>query len=812
MSRFLVLWLLLAQSVLLAQGADSQGSRVMRGVVRGEAGEPLRGARLTVSGGSGSRPAEVLTGIGGAFEIPVPPGGPYTVQVTKAGYAPGWMRDVKDIPLETVELTLPKGAVVRGRVTTIAGDPVKDIAISVSPAGRDAGQDAVTVYTDDLGEYRAGSLPAGEYEVSMGTGGLRSAIRLTAHDGASASEFLFFRPSSWALSGDAAPGASEAPRVLPAVLHAGEESVVDFVREEPPAGAAGGAVVAGRQMWLSAIPSTSSRPASGPSRPSGRVLGRVAGPAGRPLEGATVLLTQTDGGSLLVGATGVDGSYEISSVPPGRYRITASAPGMISPRAGGSGHEIDVEGRESVEDVDVTLERGAVIAGTILDMYGEPLQNMAVEVWQPYRTPSRTVLRPVPTVFARVTDDRGRYRVSGLQPGRYYVVASETDEESLHAPVLVLDGAGAGGPATTLLQGDRPSRSLSYYPGRATIAEATPVYVDAGVDASGIDFQFTPPPLVRVSGTIRTAAGEPYEGAVTLGVSRRSGAPAPPPMRTFPDAEGEFEFASVPPGEYVLQAAQRNTSAEVTMRDGRGMVHTRSTTRGFATTFVTVTDTDVDQVQMSLSSGSRLEGRIVLEGGQDGVVPTQFQLRVVGADSDLSPEIVTTIEPTTAGSFEAEGLVGPVRFGAVNPPPGWRLKSVMIDGVNAADDPVTFGSPLQSRSFIEAVFTNSPTGVSGRVEDARGAAMPTAVVVAFASDPSRWHEQSRYLARTTMRTGEYELAALPPGSYYVAAVDPERAAALDSWDPDALRALIPSAELVTIRDGQRQRRDVQVAP
>lgn len=86
--RLLLILSLLAQSALFSQSAEPAASRVLTGIVRAEAGEPLRGARVTVSSEFGNGAAEAITNIDGRFEIPVTFGGSYAVNVTRAGSPP----------------------------------------------------------------------------------------------------------------------------------------------------------------------------------------------------------------------------------------------------------------------------------------------------------------------------------------------------------------------------------------------------------------------------------------------------------------------------------------------------------------------------------------------------------------------------------------------------------------------------------------------------------------------------------------------------------------------------------------------------
>ena len=117
---------------------------------------------------------------------------------------------------------------------------------------------------------------------------------------------------------------------------------------------------------------------------------------------------------------------------------------------------------------------------------------------------------------------------------------------------------------------------------------------------------------------------------------------------------------------------------------------------------------------------------------------------------------------------------------------------------------MTFGASSQSRAGCEVVLSNGAAEVSGQVTGA--ATQGGASIVVFRIAPERWFERSRHLktARTD-RNGRFTIAGLPPGEYWVAAVDggfaPQDAA---EWlRPNVLSALTASARRVTVREGGR---------
>ena len=128
------------------------------------------------------------------------------------------------------------------------------------------------------------------------------------------------------------------------------------------------------------------------------------------------------------------------------------------------------------------------------------------------------------------------------------------------------------------------------------------------------------------------------------------------------------------------------------------------------------------------------------------------------------------------------------------------MQSVTVGGKDITDR--AFDLQADTTSLV-VTYTDRPSKVSGTVTDARGDASPTAVVLAFPVDPRRWSgygTSPRTLkSALTTRTGVYIFDHLPPGEYYVIAVD---AAEADGWkDPKTLEALAGVAAKLRVAAG-----------
>ena len=164
----------------------STGVGILRGrvvAVGPGAPDPLRDARVSVVGPSGNIDP-VFTDASGRFEFTGLPAGLYTLTAEKTGFVrtrygsrndfdPPLPVDVTaTAPVSELDIRMPRGAAIMGRVVDELGEPIVGAPVSVGVL-RTAGTETRLVsvarggQTDDRGEYRVGGLAAGRYYVSI---------------------------------------------------------------------------------------------------------------------------------------------------------------------------------------------------------------------------------------------------------------------------------------------------------------------------------------------------------------------------------------------------------------------------------------------------------------------------------------------------------------------------------------------------------------------------------------------------------------------------------------------------------------------
>lgn len=509
------------------------------------------------------------------------------------------------------------------------------------------------------------------------------------------------------------------------------------------------------------------RPAAG-----GVVRGRVTALATRePLHRVRVTLngpTQP----LPVGVTDTRGEFEIVNVPPGTYTVTATRLGFLTTafgqrRPGEGGRAVAVTAGETVAGVDFALPRGGVLAGRISDEAGTEYPGVRVEAVEMRYVRGRRILVQS---AAALTDDLGEFRLSGLQPGSYFLRASTMDTWE------GLENTGTFAFTPT------------YFPGVTGANEAGPLDLTLGQEIANLDFALRPGRTARVSGVLKDASDQPLAGqlvnlsVITRGVGGSLVSSGPGPS-TRTDAGGAFEAAGLAPGEYLVSAGGGNDTVMTT---------------------VVVGDGDDRTVVLSPRKPTPVSGAIVTASGEaPPFLPNRLRVIPVAADPESflpSWEAPRDVAVAPEWTFTFSNLTGQYLFRVSGLPDDWVVARVVANGRDVTDTPVTVasGTPLKG---VQLVLSDETATVAGRVLDAAGQPMPDSTVVIFATDPSKWSLASRHI-RTARPDGEgrFFVAGLIPGTYRAIAQE----FVIDGqWeDPAFLKSLIGRANPVEARPAQ----------
>ena len=311
------------------------------------------------------------------------------------------------------------------------------------------------------------------------------------------------------------------------------------------------------------------------------------------------------------------GRWEIKDLPAGRYNLTASKGGYVQLNYGQRrpferGRPIELADGQTLENVNFNLPRGSVIAGRIVDEFGEPVADAMVSALH-YRTFSGR-RRLVPVGRFGTTDDMGHFRLYGLAPGDYYVSAT----------LRPIGGMGFEVGQSDVTTGYAPT----YYPGTASSQQADRISVGLGGEMSGITFSLLPVRTVKVSGTAVDSSGKPMAGAfVMLSADMRSGEGG---FMMFGGGgnqvkdDGTFVISNVTPGDYVVRAM-----AWAGPRRGDDDAES-------ATASVSVGGEDVTGVTLIGTKGTSLRGQVVVQpaSAATGIKPSDVSVNAMAKDPD----------------------------------------------------------------------------------------------------------------------------------------------------------------------------------
>ncbi len=187
-------------------------------------------------------------------------------------------------------------------------------------------------------------------------------------------------------------------------------------------------------------PPRDNTPKTGTAVLRGRI---VAADTGQPLRKAQVRIFSPELRENRTTTTDVQGRYEFKELPAGRYTINANKGSYVTLSYGQTrpfeaGKPLEVQNGQTVERVDFSLPRGGIIAGRILDEFGEPMSDVQVAAQRYQYMQGRRLL---PAGRPAMTNDIGEFRVFGLAPGQYYLSANlrngmmgDTDDRSGYAP------------------------------------------------------------------------------------------------------------------------------------------------------------------------------------------------------------------------------------------------------------------------------------------------------------------------------------------------------------------------------------------
>ena len=163
---------------------------------------------------------------------------------------------------------------------------------------------------------------------------------------------------------------------------------------------------------------------------SGRVLDRDTGLS---VPRARVELLSLDGSRARAELSDSTGRYRFTSVEPDTYVLRAWKAGYAVRATEALGRlgdspVIGIQPGMTIEQVNLRIQRGGVIAGRVRDPDGQPAAWIVVEAQRPQTFDGQLTMD---TIGAAMTDEEGAFRLFGLPPDDYFISAYDGVLETL---------------------------------------------------------------------------------------------------------------------------------------------------------------------------------------------------------------------------------------------------------------------------------------------------------------------------------------------------------------------------------------------
>ena len=263
------------------------------------------------------------------------------------------------------------------------------------------------------------------------------------------------------------------------------------------------------------------------------------------------------------------GHFDIPVPGAGRWQLSATARGFRSQMY--EQHEqfssaIVLTQAQPALEVTFKLDPDAILAGTVLDEVGDPVQGATVQVLGLSSLLPGAEPRQGRARLSSMTDDRGHYEISGLAPGDYkvfvqaqpwYAVAVQTRTHP------VSDTSSVGALIDPSLDVIYP---ITWFRGVTDSANADVISIQAG-ETRGADFSLNPVPSthLRLNASLSPPSSASGDGGVTPAVQiARLG----PDGFTFTNVQTtvrpdrQIDVDGLSPGLYRLQTRTRPAQAE----------------------------------------------------------------------------------------------------------------------------------------------------------------------------------------------------------------------------------------------------------
>lgn len=459
------------------------------------------------------------------------------------------------------------------------------------------------------------------------------------------------------------------------------------------------------------------------------------------------------------------GRFEVKDLSSGAYSIHVLLAGyVVSDRR-------EQKYYRPGDTVTISLTKGAVITGRVTNFTGEPIvgaRMRAVRIKDADGRPVRADALGGGSIFGFLdqimniesqTDDRGVYRIYGLEPGSYHV------------------SAGGKGQVSFLSTGGYDSDAPTYYPS-GTIDTAAEVKVQAGDEATGIDIRYRENRGYAISGTIKGQSTS--TAGISVMLTRAASGALEGIAFVLPNSPNHgFILTSVSEGDYYIAAVAGNTM--------EGTSVAASVARR-----VSVKGADVTGIELALTPLGSVSGRVLVEPapGADSRAecktarPASVEEVALMAQSDRKdrpkdePELLAsyaTSTPNAKGEFVIRFLEqGQKRMVMKLPGEQWYARAITLSATPASRtvDLARDGFSLKQGESVNGItitLSEGAASLSGKVVMGKEETIPAGRmrVHLVPAEALSADETLRFAETTAQPDGTFKFTNLAPGRYWI---------------------------------------------
>lgn len=456
------------------------------------------------------------------------------------------------------------------------------------------------------------------------------------------------------------------------------------------------------------------------SKATGTIAGRVT-VGTQPAPGVDVLLkaggtpSPTDilqSGPSATATTDAEGWYRLTGVAPGSYRVVAYAPAHVVEGNANPflpGKPVNVAEGEAVENINFSITRGGVVTGTVTDPDGRPVIAEAVKAHKLDENGKRqqsAVDFDIAGLGGLQTDDRGVYRIYGLEPGRYIISAGSSSDDAMLR---------MGSPSGAYYQ-------RTFCPDATDEAKAKIFEIKSGNEIESVDIKLARAgrnkSFAATGRVVEAESGKPVAGMMIGYSITKEGSASFGFGNSATNSQGEFRLEGLTPNSYqafVVGLEQtENYGDPVKFEVGEG---------------------DISGLEIRMNLGASISGIAVIEGVSDPSIVSKLReklskIQITAQPTEKSEGLLFSNGFGNAGQISANGTfkLGGLKPGKVElivntfmAEKGFTLLRIEQNGVEVKEIQLAAGVPTTG---LRIVFAYGTASIAGRVEVRGGGSLP----------------------------------------------------------------------------------------